>query len=548
MRNLAQLPPGARRRIDSFGSELRPEVGRRLRASSGSWTATSCAAFAARRSVVRASTRCRELPSRSRCTSRPMCCSARRTAMTAHAAERADVLLVGNPNSGKSLLFTRLTGIAQKVANYPGVTTEVRSGHAGGLVIHDYPGIYSLEPLTLDERVAIERLEMALADPHQGHRLRPRRHPPRTQPLPPARAAPPRPRRARPGHRRGERHRRAGRPERPPRSPRAELRARLPRHRHLGQDRAGPRRPPDHAPSPRPRAALGRAVRHPCLDRGQEAHREAAHPGVRPARRRAASIPGAAGPGVPLHRPRLAGLLRGDGHPLPGHLHLGRSADGAGQGRRRRDGWHGGRTAPGRARTRLRPGRGVRGHRGVPDLRPADLHPLPRHRRARGLRLPRPGRRPAPPSAGMVRAVGTELPPAPLGPRLRHPGDDGGAHHRVAPPAADHGDGHPVHLLLGAPSHLRAAHRRLRPGGQPGARAGRAPGGGLRRDLRLRHRERAPRRRGPRQAHPEADGRRPPGGRAVRRGAPAVPGAGREADSASRPRRGPGASSAAPPR
>ena len=83
--------------------------------------------------------------------------------MAAH-AERADVLLVGNPNSGKSLLFSRLTGIAQKVANYPGVTTEVRSGHAGGLVIHDYPGIYSLEPLTLDERVAIERLEKALAD------------------------------------------------------------------------------------------------------------------------------------------------------------------------------------------------------------------------------------------------------------------------------------------------------------------------------------------------------------------------------------------------
>jgi ferrous iron transport protein B len=83
--------------------------------------------------------------------------------MAAH-AERADVLLVGNPNSGKSLLFSRLTGIAQKVANYPGVTTEVRSGHAGGLVIHDYPGIYSLEPLTLDERVAIGQLEKALAD------------------------------------------------------------------------------------------------------------------------------------------------------------------------------------------------------------------------------------------------------------------------------------------------------------------------------------------------------------------------------------------------
>jgi len=79
--------------------------------------------------------------------------------------ERAEVLLVGNPNSGKSLLFSRLTGIAQKVANYPGVTVEVRSGHAGGLTIHDYPGLYSLEPLTIDERVAIERLEAALSDP-----------------------------------------------------------------------------------------------------------------------------------------------------------------------------------------------------------------------------------------------------------------------------------------------------------------------------------------------------------------------------------------------
>src|SRR3974390_2063504 len=134
-------------------------------ASSASSTATSCAACAVRRSEGLACTPCLELPSRSRCTWRPMCCSARRTAMTARAAERADVLLVRNPHSSKSPLFSRLTGIAQKVANYPGVTTEVRSGHAGALVIHDYPGIYSLEPLTLDERVAIQRLEKALAEP-----------------------------------------------------------------------------------------------------------------------------------------------------------------------------------------------------------------------------------------------------------------------------------------------------------------------------------------------------------------------------------------------
>ena len=78
-------------------------------------------------------------------------------------AERSDVLLVGNPNSGKSLLFSRLTGLKQKVANYPGVTVEVRSGQAAGMTMVDFPGIYSLEPLTGDERVAIARFESALA-------------------------------------------------------------------------------------------------------------------------------------------------------------------------------------------------------------------------------------------------------------------------------------------------------------------------------------------------------------------------------------------------
>ena len=77
-------------------------------------------------------------------------------------AERSDVLLVGNPNSGKSLLFSRLTGLKQKVANYPGVTVEVRSGSAAGMTVLDFPGIYSFEPLTGDERVAIARLENAL--------------------------------------------------------------------------------------------------------------------------------------------------------------------------------------------------------------------------------------------------------------------------------------------------------------------------------------------------------------------------------------------------
>lgn len=74
-------------------------------------------------------------------------------------------LILGNPNSGKSLLFNRLTGLSQKVANFPGVTVEVREGRGGDLLFRDFPGIYSLEALTKDELVAIERLREALAEP-----------------------------------------------------------------------------------------------------------------------------------------------------------------------------------------------------------------------------------------------------------------------------------------------------------------------------------------------------------------------------------------------
>lgn len=80
-------------------------------------------------------------------------------------ADRRDVLLVGNPNCGKSLLFNRLTGLQQRVANYPGVTVDVRSGEMGDVRIRDFPGVYSLSPLTVDEEVAVRELEAALASP-----------------------------------------------------------------------------------------------------------------------------------------------------------------------------------------------------------------------------------------------------------------------------------------------------------------------------------------------------------------------------------------------
>ncbi len=68
------------------------------------------------------------------------------------------VAIVGPPNSGKSTLFNALTGLRQKVANYPGVTVEQRRGKLRlatqrEIELIDLPGVYSLEPRSEDERV-----------------------------------------------------------------------------------------------------------------------------------------------------------------------------------------------------------------------------------------------------------------------------------------------------------------------------------------------------------------------------------------------------------
>ena len=73
------------------------------------------------------------------------------------------VALIGPPNSGKSTLFNRLTGLRQKVANYPGVTVEQHFGKLSGigrgdLVLIDLPGIYSLDSYSEDARVAVDVL------------------------------------------------------------------------------------------------------------------------------------------------------------------------------------------------------------------------------------------------------------------------------------------------------------------------------------------------------------------------------------------------------
>src|SRR5690606_40736389 len=68
------------------------------------------------------------------------------------------IVLAGNPNAGKSALFNALTGARQKIANYPGVTVERKSGHfqmADGRPVEliDLPGSYSLAPTSPDEEV-----------------------------------------------------------------------------------------------------------------------------------------------------------------------------------------------------------------------------------------------------------------------------------------------------------------------------------------------------------------------------------------------------------
>lgn len=68
------------------------------------------------------------------------------------------VALAGNPNAGKTTLFNALTGLRQKVANYPGVTVERKEGvwNLDGISARliDLPGLYSLDATSLDEQIA----------------------------------------------------------------------------------------------------------------------------------------------------------------------------------------------------------------------------------------------------------------------------------------------------------------------------------------------------------------------------------------------------------
>lgn len=74
------------------------------------------------------------------------------------------VALIGPPNSGKSTLFNQLTGLRQKVGNYPGVTVEKHVGIArlpdgGAITLVDLPGVNGFAARTLDEKVTRDVLE-----------------------------------------------------------------------------------------------------------------------------------------------------------------------------------------------------------------------------------------------------------------------------------------------------------------------------------------------------------------------------------------------------
>jgi len=78
-------------------------------------------------------------------------------------SDRKKVLLMGNPNVGKSAIFSRMTGARVTISNYPGTTVGftqgyMKLGEAGGTLI-DVPGVYNLEPVCKADEVSIEMME-----------------------------------------------------------------------------------------------------------------------------------------------------------------------------------------------------------------------------------------------------------------------------------------------------------------------------------------------------------------------------------------------------
>ena len=373
------------------------------------------------------------------------------------------VALVGPPNSGKSTLFNRLTGLRQRVANFPGVTVEERRGRARlegdrEVVLVDLPGVYSLVA-ALGGRARHARRPQGRDGGH-GQARRRASHPRLDEPEPASR---PRgshsrsrasdPRRPEHGRRAVEPRRRGGRggardPSRSARRARERVQGRGPRdgaripERGRGRPRvprpAGPRR---HSEVP----AVGRR------DGGRGALRRARAAGLdAPARRR-----------VPASRRGAARLPRGGRRGVPDDLLGGAPAHGR-RGPRRAGVGRVAVGAPPGVAAQVAPPRGRVGRRRLGrDLPAADPAALPLHRPPRGLRLPRARRPHRGPHDAEGGPSGEVVPAAPLGVRVRRAGRPGGPDDREqARPHRD--DPHrAVHDVLGAAARLHAHHRGL---------------------------------------------------------------------------------------
>ena len=78
-------------------------------------------------------------------------------------SKQIKVALIGNPNTGKTSIFNSLTGLNQKIANYPGVTVDKKEGvcrldRGVKAHIYDLPGTYSLNASSMDENIVVELL------------------------------------------------------------------------------------------------------------------------------------------------------------------------------------------------------------------------------------------------------------------------------------------------------------------------------------------------------------------------------------------------------
>ena len=78
-------------------------------------------------------------------------------------AQILKIALVGNPNTGKTSLFNQLTGLNQKVGNYPGITVDKKVGYCQltpdlKAQILDLPGTYSINATSADEHIVFDTL------------------------------------------------------------------------------------------------------------------------------------------------------------------------------------------------------------------------------------------------------------------------------------------------------------------------------------------------------------------------------------------------------